>query len=75
MSYKYPDGQRVEFDNGVIHGMGYILGVSSCAMPVIGCTYMIEVVESNIELPNEEYPYRAIPMQECHISDEFKGWA
>lgn len=67
--YKFTDGQRVKFDNGVVTGTGYIIGACNTGQPFIGINYMIEVNigACSIKLPNDEYPFTVIPMFECHI--------
>lgn len=67
MEYKFKNNEPVIFDNGVIRGHGVVLGVATTEHAVIGSIYIVEVFESNVELPNETYPYTVIPMTECHM--------
>lgn len=68
MVYTYKDQQIVNFDNGIIKGMGMIVGVATTPFAVIGSIYVIQVGSSEPSLPTEEYPFSAIPMSECYIS-------
>jgi hypothetical protein len=66
--YKYWDQQFVHFDNGVVKGNGIIVGCAIIGHPLIGKTYIIQVHQCEPQIPNETYPFRTIPMTECHIS-------
>lgn len=67
--YKFKDGQTVNFDNGSISGQGRIIGASTIEQAVIGVNYIIDVEESNVELPNDTYPFKVISIFECHITE------
>lgn len=66
-SYNFKDEQKVKFNNHVMSGIGIVRGVSTIPHAIIGATYIIEVVESSEPIPNASYPFKFIPMFECHI--------
>lgn len=68
MKYEYKKDDEVTFDNGVIFGSGFIVGACNTGHPIIGVTYMVDVTKSNVKLPNKEYPFEVIPVNECHIN-------
>ena len=55
--YNYKQGDTVTFDNGRVSGVGIIKGSSSSPIPVLGTGYIVEVIRSIPELPNEVYPF------------------
>lgn len=66
-TYNFKDEQAVKFDNHVMTGTGIVRGVSNIPQAVIGATYIIEVIESSEAIPNDSYPFKFIPMFECHM--------
>jgi len=46
---------------------GKVKGISA-EMPVAGCVYIVEVVDSNGKLPNATYPYTHIVVPEIYLS-------
>lgn len=65
--YRYPQDSHVAFDNGYMKGTGRVIGVATVGAPIIGQSYIIEVEESNIPIPNEAYPFKAICIFEVHM--------
>ena len=57
--------QIVKYDNGIMSGVGKIVGVSNTGQPIIGKTYIIHDKSGNI--PNEEYDFECFVCTECHI--------
>jgi hypothetical protein len=64
---KYKQDEIVNYNNGVVWGTGKIVGQSSTELPVIGISYIIENLKSNIPIPNEGYSYTHFVVFECHI--------
>ena len=64
---------RFEFNHEVninlssLSGRGKIKGVSG-EKPIAGCIYIVEVTESNSEIPNETYPYTHIVVPEIYLT-------
>ena len=54
MFYKYKQGDKIYYDNGVICGYGIVVGISTSPQPIIGTGYIIEPI-GNISTPT--YPY------------------
>lgn len=65
--YRFQLNDVVEFDNGYAKGHGVIKGAATIGAPIIGKTYIIDVIESNLSLPNDEYPYTTISMFEIFL--------
>lgn len=63
--YEFNQDQKVAFDNGVIKGTGTVIGVSGTELPVIGATYIINVIDSDID--PDAYPYTAIALPGVHL--------
>jgi hypothetical protein len=63
--YQFKDGQKVEYNNGLMRGVGVIVGCSTISFPVMGATYMVRDSSGNI--PNERYPFQCFPCAEIHI--------
>ena len=61
------EGDLVGFDNGSLTGIGKIRGMSSIGIPGIGEVWILEIVSSNIEVPNDIYPFSCISMSEIHL--------
>lgn len=70
--YKFTNKQLVEIDTGILKGCGKVLGVSTTSLPVIGDNYIVELLEDNLDLPNEEYPFSVISVPEIHLTDRVK---
>lgn len=68
----HKEGQIVEFDNGRVKGIGRIRGIATIEMPVVGHTWIVEVIRCDSDAL-DAYEYSCIPMLECHIKPiEFK---
>ena len=66
----FAEGTIVRFDvDGTIKGKGMIRGISTNELPVIGSSWIVEVVESDPVLPNESYPYSHMAIFGCHIKE------
>jgi hypothetical protein len=65
--FKYKNKEIVTFDNGIIKGTAHVVGACNTGNPIIGITYMVEVITSNTPIPCDIYPYSIISMFECHI--------
>jgi len=66
-NYKFFDGQIVTFNIRSLHGTGTIVGVSSGDQPIIGHTYMVQVISASVTIPNETYPYAVVSIPGCSI--------
>jgi len=67
--YKLAQGTRVAIRPHTLNyeGMvGYVVGVGSTEMPVIGHMYLVHITSGQI--PNEEYPYNTISVAEAWLS-------
>jgi len=58
----------VSFDNGVVKGIGIVKGVTTTEQPVIGCTYVLKVLESDPIIPSDLYPFSHLGMFEVHMT-------
>ena len=65
--YKFENHQLVTFDAGEFVGRGLVIGYSVSEQPVIGASVIIEVTESNIRLPTEEYPFNVVSLFEVFV--------
>ena len=65
--YKFKNQQRVTFDTGKFKGTGLVVGYSIAEQPVIGASVMINVTESNLSLPTEDYPYTVVSLFETFV--------
>lgn len=64
--YAFKQGDIVDFTTGIVTGRGKICGISSNELPVIGTTYVVEVIESNID--KDVYPFTHIPVFEINLT-------
>lgn len=62
--YRFKSDERVAFSYGGTDGYGTIVGVATTEVPILGVFYIINVLKSNKELPNDEYPFTTIAMPE-----------
>jgi len=69
MTYKFSESQHVTFNYSGMTGVGYIRGVSTTELPIVGCTYIIEVSRSNMDLPTDEYPFSTLCIPEIGIKE------
>lgn len=65
--YKFKNQQRVMFDTGEFKGSGLVVGYAVAEQPVIGASVMINVTESSLNLPTEDYPYNVISLSEVFV--------
>ena len=65
--YKFENQQLVTFDTGEFLGRGVVIGYSVSEQPVIGASVIIQVTESNIQLPTEEYPFNVVSLFEVFV--------
>ena len=65
--YKFENHQLVTFGRGEFVGRGVVLGYSLSEQPVIGASVIIQVTESNIRLPTEEYPFNVVSLFEVFV--------
>lgn len=65
METKFKQNDIVEFDMGTVKGKGMVCGVSQIEQAVIGQTYIIHVLGSNID--PAEYPFTHIACFEIHM--------
>ena len=63
---EYKNGDVINYDNGVMHGIGRIRGIAQTGEACIGRTFIVEDLSGNI--PNETYPFSYFAMFECHIT-------
>jgi hypothetical protein len=49
-------GDRVYYDNGVIHGEGLVMGVATLPMATIGASIIVEDLSGNLPIP--VYPFK-----------------
>ena len=63
----YEQGEIISYNNGVVWGTGKIVGQANTGLPVIGVSYIVENLKSNIPIPNEGYPYTHFIVFEIHI--------
>lgn len=66
--YKFKNQQRVAFDTGEFTGSGLVVGYSMAEQPIIGASVMINVMESNLNLPTEQYPYTVVSLFETFVN-------
>lgn len=66
--YAYKDGDRVKFDCVVFSGEGIVKGVATAELPILGCNYIIDVIKSTPELPNDLYPFSTVSVAENLMS-------
>lgn len=66
----YKQNDIVKFDiSGVMTGTGRIVGKSRGGVPILGCQYIIEVLDSEPSLPTTEYAYSHMAMDEYCFRD------
>ena len=65
--YKFKEKDSVAFNYGGVNGYGKIAGVATTELPVLGCFYIVNVLSSNQNLPNETYPFKSITVPEIGI--------
>ena len=65
MDTKFKQNDLVEFDMGTVKGKGTVCGVTANELPVIGFTYIVHVLVSNIN--PSEYPFSHIACFEVHM--------
>ena len=61
------EATHIRFDNGGVNGTGWIRGITTVSLPVVGFTYVVEIEESTLD--KELYPYSCIAVFACHITD------
>mgnify|MGYP001585025273 CR=1 FL=1 len=65
----YKQNDLVKFEiSGIMTGSGRVVGKSREALPILGCGYIIEVLDSHPSLPTAEYAYSHIAVDECCLS-------
>ena len=69
----YKQNDIVDFNNGVIKGYGKIKGIATVELPVMGRTFIVEILECDPKVPNETYPFDTTVVAECHIKLKFKN--
>ena len=57
----------IRFDNGVVNGTGWVRGITTVSLPVIGFTYIVQIDESTVD--TKIYPYSCVAVFACHITD------
>jgi len=67
---------EVQFNNGVIYGKGWIKGIASASLAVLGTGYIVEVARGSLRayLDDEliKYPYSCIVIHEVYIEEIVK---
>lgn len=66
MSYKYKNGDVVNYNNGVLSGKAIVHGYATTEFPVIGAMVIIEDITGN--LPSKDYPYVTFTCAEVHLT-------
>lgn len=66
--YNYAEKDHVAFSFNTIEGYGQIVGVATSEVPILGCYYMVKVLTSNQNLPNDTYPFTTISMPEIGLA-------
>lgn len=66
VNYKFKGGDTVRFKYGTLEGKGQVIGAASTPLPVLGCMFIVNTLHgyTNIDIPNEEYPFTAITLPE-----------
>ena len=64
----YKDGDVVYYDNGVIRGLGRVVGIALSELPFCGAHYILEDLSGNI--PNETYRYGYFICMEIQMKSE-----
>lgn len=64
---KFKQDDKVAFDSGSISGIGFIKGKASSEQPVIGSSWIIQVLSSDLKIPNNTYPFDHIVLPEIFI--------
>lgn len=64
--YEYVQGDKVVFDDGSVHGTGYVTGIAMNPVPLVGTLYIIEVIDCNFHL--DKYGYSHIAVHGIHLS-------
>lgn len=63
MPYKFKQYDKVKYKiTEDIQGVGFVMGVTTNALPVIGCTYIIKDLN---RFPNANYPFECFGCFEC----------
>ncbi len=63
--YKFYENQIVAYNNGVVQGVGAVVGVATTSMPIIGNMYIVK--DMSKLFPNATYPFSCFPIAECHL--------
>jgi hypothetical protein len=66
--YNFADKNNVAFSYSGIEGYGRVVGAATADMAVLGRFYMVEVLTSNQNLPNDNYPFKVISMPEVALA-------
>jgi hypothetical protein len=62
-------GTYVKFNNGIQSGYGWIRGIATCDLPIIGVSYIVELEANNYDgIYKELYDYPCIIVFDCHLS-------
>ncbi|MNC47621.1 hypothetical protein D3C76_102820 [compost metagenome] len=62
--YNFTDKNYAAFSYSGIEGYGRVVGAATAEMAILGRFYMVEVLTSNQNLPNDSYPFKIISMPE-----------
>lgn len=66
--YNFAEKEYAAFSFNNIEGYGQIVGVATSEVPILGCYYMVKVMTSNQNLPNDTYPFTTISMPEIGLA-------
>ena len=66
MEKTFTQNQKVSYDNGVIKGTGKIVGIATNPQTIIGRSY---IIEPDISISNETYPYTHFVCFEIHLKE------
>lgn len=56
---------QILYDNGIMKGVGEVVGVALTEQPIIGKTWIVRDLSGNI--PNETYEFDTFVLFDCHI--------
>ncbi len=62
--YKFKQDDMVDFTAGSIHGTGRVCGVANNPLPILGTTYIIEIVKTDASI---SYDYTHMPCFEANM--------
>ena len=63
--HNWHNGEVVEYDNGMMKGIGKVVGVAAAPCAVIGASMIIEDLSYNV--PSNDYPFSHFTVFEVHL--------